>query len=1370
MILSSERYLASIRERLDLLKIHIKTDNMNLRYDLNHAAEDFYANLLNLIYGYSLSNGNNKERNLTAVDLVDKVNRIAIQVTSDTSAEKVSETLRKYKEKSYNGKPFDEQFDRLIILIITTKESHKKAYEKLRLETIWFDPDKDIWDCNDLIASLSSSDYPLAKLREVAGFLEENISFQKSITNHETEWLNGGPGSLKESLVKKLKKALKKEQESHLSFKLMNSAAGLDRNLFPKGSLQIRSGDSQVELDIEWDTKEEWSRKEAALADFVRETWNPGKHKHITIEGEGGIGKTIALLSLASEPGIFPENVPALYVPLYRLNLERFWDRAKHDATSILDAYIKSYLGNVEECACTGLEINAFYNLCSHEKNGLPQVVLLLDGYNEVLDDLKGKVMRAVNEWANKAGVQIITTSRTSWSCGDDFLKISLRPSAEEDIRGYLERTGIRIPDPGDNLWSVINYPLMLTLYAHIENVQKRILAGLSFGILDRDILIWHPMNKAGDIIWNYLQKELARCAETIGDRTDLSIEDHAVAILHTAPYIAWRMSRKDYFSIPLLKNGKAKKEEDMSFSSLVKESLTFLNNEEEWPDQLVQIINKNDIIGINSERWKETARKPNSKETVDKIKRISEILLNEVNLFRIQEFENNNTSSSREKHEKRVQMMHQQFRDGLAAIWLCQHITAMEAPYVSENDVFTSTGDRYALPLCWRERIGRYILKFAAEIMNDKDAEKFWEAGRVYQPSDVRYAYTMLNLMSERSIRDDIHRNDFSALNFSGMDMRDISLFLYKSERSLKLKIPHISDFGRMTGARVSSRSFMTPGHKGTISSVSVSDDGKRAVSGGEDGSVRIWDLESMTCLKVLEGHREKVTSVSVNGDGKRAVSGGESGSLCIWDLESMTCVKVLEGHREEVTSVSVSGDGKRALSGGADGSVRIWDLESMTCVKVLEGHLGLVNSVSVSGDGKRAVSGGADGSVRIWDLESMTCVKVLEEHVGCVGSVSVNGDGKRAIFSGYDDSVRIWDLESMTCVKVLKADLGEVDSISVSSDGKRAVSGGDDGSVRIWDLDSMTCVKVLEGHREEVTGVSVSGDGKRAVSGGADGSVRIWDLDSMTCLKVVEADLGKVNSVSVSGDGKRAVSGGDDGSVRIWDLESMTCIKVLEGHHGKVNSVSVSGNGKRAVSGGDDGSVRIWDLESMTCIKVLEGHREWVNSVSVSGDGKRAVSGGNDGSVRIWDLDSMTCVKVLEDHHGKVNSVSVSGDGKRAISGGNDASVRIWDLDSMTCVKILEGHLGWVNSVSVSGDGKRAISGGGADGSVRIWDLESMTCETVFKLFWSCTNSVSVSADGKRAVCDDGFYNVRIWDLDSMTCVKVLVQHFINSSDYKY
>jgi WD40 repeat protein len=70
-------------------------------------------------------------------------------------------------------------------------------------------------------------------------------------------------------------------------------------------------------------------------------------------------------------------------------------------------------------------------------------------------------------------------------------------------------------------------------------------------------------------------------------------------------------------------------------------------------------------------------------------------------------------------------------------------------------------------------------------------------------------------------------------------------------------------------------------------------------------------------------------VTSVAIRGDGKRLISGGEDGTIRVWDADTGVEKLTLKGHTGTVTSVAISGDGKRILSADDDGTIRVWDAE---------------------------------------------------------------------------------------------------------------------------------------------------------------------------------------------------------------------------------------------------------------------------------------------------------------------------------------------------------------------------------------------------------------------------------------------------------
>ena len=72
------------------------------------------------------------------------------------------------------------------------------------------------------------------------------------------------------------------------------------------------------------------------------------------------------------------------------------------------------------------------------------------------------------------------------------------------------------------------------------------------------------------------------------------------------------------------------------------------------------------------------------------------------------------------------------------------------------------------------------------------------------------------------------------------------------------------------------------------------------------------------------LTGHRNTVRAVAVV-DAQRVVSGSDDNTLKLWDLESGRCVQTLTGHSGTVDAVAVV-DAQRVLSGSDDNTLKVW------------------------------------------------------------------------------------------------------------------------------------------------------------------------------------------------------------------------------------------------------------------------------------------------------------------------------------------------------------------------------------------------------------------------------------------------------------
>ena len=165
-MINKDIYIKNIGAALALLSREVEILNCVNFYDINLVAEDFYAQLLNKIYGYNLCNLNAYEKNAPAIDLGDKVIRLSIQVTSDNDSEKIKKTIKKFIEhKQYST------YDRLVVLILTKKKNYSTDFDTQDIFS--FDKRKDIIDYTDLIKDIKLKD--TTALREISQFLENEL-------------------------------------------------------------------------------------------------------------------------------------------------------------------------------------------------------------------------------------------------------------------------------------------------------------------------------------------------------------------------------------------------------------------------------------------------------------------------------------------------------------------------------------------------------------------------------------------------------------------------------------------------------------------------------------------------------------------------------------------------------------------------------------------------------------------------------------------------------------------------------------------------------------------------------------------------------------------------------------------------------------------------------------------------------------------------------------------------------------------------------------------------------------------------------------------------------------------------------------------
>ena len=148
---------------------------------------------------------------------------------------------------------------------------------------------------------------------------------------------------------------------------------------------------------------------------------------------------------------------------------------------------------------------------------------------------------------------------------------------------------------------------------------------------------------------------------------------------------------------------------------------------------------------------------------------------------------------------------------------------------------------------------------------------------------------------------------------------------------------------------------------HNDTVCSVGFNFDGTLALTGGYDGQVKIWEVNTGTLKQTLEGP-EDIEWAQWHNKGNAVIAGSRDGTIWMWMAHDGTCMQVFAGHEGGVSCGIFTKDGKVICSGGDDGSVRLWAPKSGLCKHVFTGfeaHQATVTSIDSSLDGQTIVTG---------------------------------------------------------------------------------------------------------------------------------------------------------------------------------------------------------------------------------------------------------------------------------------------------------------------------------------------------------------------------------------------------------------------------
>ena len=289
--------------------------------------------------------------------------------------------------------------------------------------------------------------------------------------------------------------------------------------------------------------------------------------------------------------------------------------------------------------------------------------------------------------------------------------------------------------------------------------------------------------------------------------------------------------------------------------------------------------------------------------------------------------------------------------------------------------------------------------------------------------------------------------------------------------------------------------------GHKDEIRDVAFLPDSRRAVSVGHGKAFKLWDVTTGSLLHDFAGHTANVTSVSLSGDGRLALTGCDDGLIRLWDLENrIELKKIPKKHSEPVIGVLLSTNGKGGLSTSLDGTIRQWEFKTLVQSSLISNQAR--NSfLAVSHDENVIACGNNDGTIAVFNPRNRQVTATWSGHQpGEIRGLAFTPDDSKLITGSDDGTVRVWDLKTGKKSDPFETEGAGIVSVAVTTDGRYIIAGSRDHKILCFDMQTGKIAVLIHAEMPVTGRLSLSPDNHWVLSGasngGGDYDLYLWGL----------------------------------------------------------------------------------------------------------------------------------------------------------------------------------------------------------------------------------------------------------------------------------
>jgi WD40 repeat protein len=350
--------------------------------------------------------------------------------------------------------------------------------------------------------------------------------------------------------------------------------------------------------------------------------------------------------------------------------------------------------------------------------------------------------------------------------------------------------------------------------------------------------------------------------------------------------------------------------------------------------------------------------------------------------------------------------------------------------------------------------------------------------------------------------------------------------------------------------------------GHELYVNAITISQDGRLALSGARDGTVRVWNLGDQFDFQIITIPADGPISIDISSDGKYLLldDASKNGSTqpALWDILQSKVVRTYSGFNGGAGpgSVAISPDDQYvAIAGIVKDTpiVMVWELESGDLQCRITAYDAMGRSVAFSPDSQYLLAGSQDpiaqtGQLILWNIQTCQSVRQFDTHEDVAG-IAFSADGTRAITgAGYYGRAILWDVGTGKEIKRFTYPFKGGPALGVDfGPGESSIIGSGDADLYLWDAESGEIIRRYAGLSPWPWTLDLSSDYKYVISGGQDGNLILWDFatgDELHRLNVSQP----IFSAVISPDGKTAYAVAQEGRLVEWHLAEKSLPELLD------------------------------------------------------------------------------------------------------------------------------------------------------------------------------------------------------------------------------